>query len=65
MRVELKEAATQDPSTFPTSEGCINVIEQGNKEIDHIFEKVFKQLEKSKIEMKEWLKEAYQANYKT
>ncbi|CDW79004.1 kelch motif family protein [Stylonychia lemnae] len=65
MRNKLHEASSEDPSNHPISEGCINVLQQGNKEIDHIFDKVFKELEQAKLEMKSRLKEAYIANYKT
>lgn len=65
MRHELHEAVNDDPTKYPISEGSIDVLEQGNKEIDHIYEKIFKHLEQSKIDMKQRLKEAYIANYKS
>eukprot|EP00347_Sterkiella_histriomuscorum_P023731 403333576 len=64
LRHDLYEASNDDPTKYPVAEGQIDILEQGNKEIDHIYEKILKQLEQSKQEMKDRLKEAYIANYK-
>ncbi len=65
LKQELNVACNDDPTQHPVAEGQFDVLERGNKEIDLIFEKVFKHVEQAKIDMKARLKEAYIANYKT
>jgi hypothetical protein len=40
------EASKRDPTDMPPIEGQQNIIEQGNKEIDYIFQMIFEQLSK-------------------
>jgi hypothetical protein len=46
-------------------DGSVDILQQGNKEIDHIFEKIHKHIDQAKVDMKERLKEAYIANYRS
>lgn len=63
-RLKVNEASNIDPTTFPLAEGCVNILDLGNAEIDRIFVKLHEQLEACKQEMKDRLCEAYKANYK-
>ena len=42
LRLKVNEASGKDPSEFAVAEGCINIMEQGEKEIDYIFDKLKK-----------------------
>lgn len=63
-RYKIREALKIDPTTMPLPDGQLCIISQGEKEIDRIFEKLQQELESTKLEMKERLKQAYIQNYR-
>lgn len=60
----INDASKLDPIELPTAEGCVDVLSYGFAEIENIFVKLYEQLEKTKAEMKDRLKEAYKADYR-
>ena len=36
-KLKVNEASNVDPTLCPLAEGCVNILEQGDKEIDYIF----------------------------
>ena len=43
-KLKVNEASNVDPTLCPLAEGCVNILDQGNKEIDYIFEYLQEQL---------------------
>jgi hypothetical protein len=64
-RKKVTEASNIDPTLLPLGEGCVDVLKHGNDEIDKIFNKLHEELEKCRQDMKDRLKEAYTADYRS
>ncbi len=48
IRNNLSDASNDDPTKYPVPEGQMDVLDQGNKEIDSIFEKIHQHMEQAK-----------------